>query len=47
VTGTINGGGGKASDAREVAHFQILNQFHEKLSYVEYSDNSSQEVQFS
>ena len=47
MTDTINEGDGKASDGREVAHFQILNQFHEKLSYMEYSVNSSQEMQFS
>ncbi|CAO2650720.1 Nn.00g020120.m01.CDS01 [Neocucurbitaria sp. VM-36] len=37
---------GVGSSGTQVAHFEILEQLHEKLDYMEYSDDGGREVQF-
>ena len=34
------------TNGRQVAHYQVLKQLHEKLEYMEYSDDGGREVQF-
>jgi ribonuclease HI len=37
---------GAGSNGRQVAHFGVLKQLHDKLDYMEYSDEGGREVQF-